>query len=106
MRSSVVLLAGAVGLLASGFVALADPAASTAPAATTTTANPSDTASAGAPQSDWNDIICKTLAPATGTRLGGRRECQTKHEWDMQQQEAQHELELNQQHSNPGSPTG
>jgi hypothetical protein len=106
MRSSIVLLAGIVGLLGSGLVAFADPAAPAAPAATTTTANPPDTASAGTPQSDWNDIICKTMAPATGTRLGARRACQTKHEWDMQQQEAQHELELNQQHSNPGSPTG
>ena len=99
MRRSIFVLAGVVGLLGSGFVASADPS----PATTTTAANPSDTASAGTNPSNWNEMICKTMAPATGTRLGARRECQTRHEWDMQQQEAQRELEKNQQTSNPGN---
>jgi hypothetical protein len=104
MRSSIVLLAGIVGLLGSGLVAFADPETPSSAAATTTAANPPDAASAGTPQSDWNDIICKTMAPATGTRLGARRACQTKHEWDLQQQEAQRELEHQQNGASAGVP--
>jgi len=29
------------------------------------------------------------MAPTTGTRLGARRKCQTRHDWQMQQEEAQ-----------------
>jgi hypothetical protein len=105
MRSSIVLLAGIVGLLGSGLVAFADPETPTSAAATTATANPTDTASA-ASQSDWNDMVCKTMAPATGTRLGPRRVCQTKHEWDMQQQESQRELEHQQNGAAAGVPGG
>ena len=97
MRRSIFVVAGLVGLLGSGGAVLADP-----PAATTTTAAPQDTASAGTQPNDWNEMICKTMAPTTGTRLGARRICQTRHEWDMQQQEAQRELEKNQQNSAPG----
>jgi hypothetical protein len=87
MRSSIVLLSGVVGLLGSGLVALADPVPTTAPV------NTPDTASAGTNPSDPNEMICKSMAPATGTRLGTRRECQTRHEWDMQFQENQRELD-------------
>jgi hypothetical protein len=41
-------------------------------------------------------MICKTMAPTTGTRLGARRECQTRHQWDMEQQQAQREVQENQ----------
>jgi hypothetical protein len=51
-------------------------------------------------------MICKTMAPPTGTRLGGRRECQTRHDWDMQEIEAQRELEKNQSRTNPGRAPG
>jgi hypothetical protein len=100
MRSSIVLLAGVVGLLGSGFVALADPAS------TTTTANPPDTASAGTNPSDPNEIICKTMAPPTGTRLGARRECATRHEWQVQELEAQRETEKMQNTPGAGIPGG
>jgi hypothetical protein len=101
MRSSIVLLAGAVGLLGSGLVAFADP-----PSTTTTAANPPDMASAGTDRSNWNEIICKTMAPETGTRLGARRVCQTRHEWDMQMQESQRELEHQQSGASAGVPGG
>jgi hypothetical protein len=97
MRRSIFIVAGLVGLLGSGVAVLADP-----PTATTTAANTADTSSTGAQPNDWNEMICKTMAPTTGTRLGARRICQTRHEWDLQQQEAQRELEKNQQNSNPG----
>ena len=82
MRSSIFVLLSTVALLGSGSVALADPPATSSP----------DTVSVGTNQSDPNEVICKTLAPETGTRLGPRRECQTRHEWDMQQQQSQREL--------------
>jgi len=89
MRGSVVVLAGFVGLLGFSVVAQADPAApASAPAAPTVTA--------AAPTDDPNEMICKTMAPTTGTRLGARRECQTRHQWDMEQQQAQREVQENQ----------
>jgi len=112
MRRSVVLLAGVVGFLGSSLVAFADPTApapsTTAPVTTTTTTTttttaPATTVATMAPAArpvadtahdlDPNEMICKTMAPTTGTRLGARRECQTRHQWDMQQQEAARELE-------------
>lgn len=38
--------------------------------------------------SDQNKIICESLPPPTGTRLGGRRVCMTKAQWDRQHHEA------------------
>lgn len=92
MRRSVVLLAGVVGFLGSSLVAMADPAApaTTAPAPTVAAAPASD------PANDPNEMVCKTMAPTTGTRLGARRICQTRHNWDMQQQQAARELQQNQ----------
>jgi len=34
-------------------------------------------------------LICKTFAPPTGTRLGGRTECRTQHWWDDRMHEDQ-----------------
>lgn len=36
-----------------------------------------------------DEIVCKTSPPATGTRLGGRRECHAEREWKRQQRESQ-----------------
>jgi hypothetical protein len=74
-------------LLGSGLVALADPAPVTTPV------NTPDAASAGTNPSDPNEIVCRSMAPPTGTRLGTRRVCQTRHEWEMQYQETQRELQ-------------
>jgi hypothetical protein len=59
------------------------PAAAAAPAATA----PAATASADADQ-----IVCKTGAAATGTRLGRTRECHTQREWDRMRQDEQSSL--------------
>jgi hypothetical protein len=94
MRSSIVLVAGLVGLLGSSLTATADPASTT-----TTTANPPDTTSA---TGDPNEVICKTMAPTTGTRIGARRECATRHQWDQQYQETQRLLQLQSNHGQGG----
>lgn len=36
-----------------------------------------------------DEIVCKTSPPATGTRLGGSRECHTQRDWKARQQQAQ-----------------
>lgn len=47
-----------------------------------------------APQSsaaadDSNKMVCRTLPPPTGTRLGNRHECHTQAEWDERMREDQ-----------------
>lgn len=36
-----------------------------------------------------DEIVCKNQPPATGSRLGGGRECHTQREWDQRQKDAQ-----------------
>ena len=36
-------------------------------------------------------MVCRTLAPQTGSRLGARRECRTQKEWDDIQHQQQDE---------------
>jgi hypothetical protein len=87
VRTSIALLIGIGGLLGSSLIALGDPAPATPATAP---------AAAAAPISDPNEIICKTMDPATGTRLGARRVCQSAAQWNADQQQAQRELQLNQ----------
>jgi hypothetical protein len=75
MRSTLLVISLA-GLLGSTLVALADPPA---PAPTEQPAAASQTSDS---DNDPNAIICKTMEPATGSRIGGRRICQTRREWD------------------------
>ena len=71
-----VLAVSLAGLLGSSLIALADPPTA-AP-----TAQPGAAAQPGDSTDDPNAIVCKTMEPATGSRLGGRRVCQTRKEWD------------------------
>ncbi len=106
MRCSAVVLAGFVGLLGLSFAAVADPGApaAAAPAAAAPAAAPAVTAQVDDP----NEVICKTMAPTTGTRLGARRECQTRREWDADQARAEQNLRQQQNIGNlqPGMPGG
>jgi hypothetical protein len=83
VRNSTALAIVLASLLGSSVVALADPVAPAAPMAP-------------APADDPNQIVCKTEAPMTGTRLGARRECHTKGQWDDMQRQAQQQLNLDQ----------
>lgn len=56
--------------------------------------------SASAP-ANANEIVCKSLAPATGTRLGSRRVCKTQGEWDRERQQAQDTLSRTQIQRSP-----
>lgn len=42
----------------------------------------SSPAAPGQPQDPDSEVICKMMPPAAGSRLGRRRECHTKREWD------------------------
>lgn len=69
-----------------------------APAPGTTTPTPAAT--------DPNDtIVCRNIPPPLGTRIGGRRECATRREWQAQEDSARtmmHDAQ-NKPWINPGS---
>jgi hypothetical protein len=52
----------------------------------------------GKPPADPNKPICKTLAPPIGSRIGERRVCKTKADWDQDSFNAKEVLERVQTH--------
>jgi cytochrome c5 len=71
----------------------AAPSAQTAPAPTVTaqTATAAPVAAASS-TSDLDEVVCRMTPPATGSRLGGARECHTAREWNRRQQNSQDTL--------------
>lgn len=61
-------------------------------------------AAAAAAEAEKNSkkVICKKLKPPTGTRLGGRRVCKTKSEWEFIYE--QNKIYLRELQSTPGDP--
>jgi hypothetical protein len=49
-----------------------------------------------APAQDPDEVICKKLEADTGTRLGKRKECRTRREWDQIAEEAKQNLQKSQ----------
>ena|ERR1700733_8541249 len=86
LKSAAVVIAFA-GLLGStaGVLGQDASAASPAPQAAPATLPPG--------VNDPNQIVCRTMAPPTGTRLGGRRICQTQRQWDDEMNQAQQHLQ-------------
>ena len=41
--------------------------------------------------SELDKMVCRQMEPATGTRIGARRECRTQREWDDIRQQSQKE---------------
>ena len=86
--------------------ASADPAQGGAPASaistgqpvTTVTVTPQATATAPIASNgvNPNQIVCRAEPPATGTRLGGSRECYTVQQWNEREREAQRLLQQQQ----------
>jgi hypothetical protein len=68
--------------------ALADPVRPPAPVP----ARVSDSAVPGDSVDPLDKIVCKTLAPKTGTLLGQRRVCRTQRDWDTAHQNAAKDL--------------
>lgn len=83
MRKFGLLLVSVTGLMVCSAGAMASIATSADSAPTATDATQ---ASATA---DPNKMVCKTMPPPTGTRLGSRHECHTQAEWDERMREDQ-----------------
>lgn len=99
MRASTMILVSAAAILAPALTsadagqAKSEPSAHTAPAPITTvqvtaTARVDDASSSGNP----DEIVCHTIPPTTGTRLGGSRECQTSRYWNARRQASREAL--------------
>ncbi|HVV64887.1 MAG TPA: hypothetical protein VHC42_05425 [Rhizomicrobium sp.] len=58
---------------------------------------------AKSPVSDADAVVCRTLAPKTGSRLGARRVCLKQREWDDMMYRAQKELMRDQKRGCNGS---
>ncbi len=72
MHKLTLALVSTVGLTVFASAAMADAA----PAA------PAPVAATPANQADLDKMVCRTMPPPTGSRLGTRRECRTQREWD------------------------
>jgi hypothetical protein len=82
MRSFVLPLVTAAGLfLASS--AFADPPAAQPQAAP---------APAPASTDDLDKVVCRSMPPKTGSRIGPQRECRTQREWDSIREQDQKEI--------------
>lgn len=46
--------------------------------------------------SGTTDFVCRNLGPVTGTRLGSRRVCKTKAQWDLDRMNSRERLERRQ----------
>lgn len=110
---SLVMAATALVFAASGSFAAdtsAPPAAmpaatAPAPAAMTATAATPAPAVNTVPAEDPNAIVCRRLAPETGTRLGSRTQCRTNAEWNEISRQAQEGMRMEMQKGTSG-PSG
>ena len=78
MRRFGLLMVSVAGMVLVGSAAIADAASPSAPAAP-------------AKVNELDKTVCRTMAPATGTRIGARRECRTQREWDDIREQSQKE---------------
>ena len=96
MRKFGLLMVTVAGMAFAGSAAMADAAPPPpAPAATD-----------AAKTSDLDKMVCRTMAPATGTRIGARRECRTQREWDDIRQQSQKITSQMEGSSHTTNPTG
>lgn len=90
------LTAGLAGLLATAAVAQPSVPQSPTEPGMPSAADATVTSPSGAAVSDPDKVICKTVKPPTGTRVGSARNrtkmCMTKGEWDEQARQAQEQL--------------
>jgi len=110
MRTASIVLLATSALLACTLTVSAQTTGA-APATNTTTGTVTNTAAplvATAPTTDdvasqapdyKTAMVCKTMAPTTGTRLGARRVCQTQYAWDEERKQVARDI-ANQQLKN------
>jgi hypothetical protein len=99
MKRTVILALAA--LMCASTVATADDPVVGAPSSPAVAAQP--VPGEKSPASGADAMVCRTLAPKTGTRLGARRVCLKQREWDEMMFRAQKELMRNQQRGCNGS---
>ncbi len=85
---NIVLSLSVAGLLCCGTAAFAGPEQEAPAANPAPTAAPSDPAGTADP-AVGDKIECHQMAPPTGSRLGGHRECRPHHFWADRMQEDQ-----------------
>jgi type V secretory pathway adhesin AidA len=78
-------------------------AAPVAPAAVAPTAAAPAAAQSTSAQINLDEVVCRQTAPATGTRLGGGRECHTARQWRDRQIESERALQQQQRVGFSGS---
>jgi hypothetical protein len=71
------------------------------PAAPSTMAQAAVTPATQESAADLDTIVCKTMDPTTGSRLGARRVCQSQRAWNQLHEDAQKNLEGMQQRGLP-----
>jgi hypothetical protein len=86
MRVFAALLFSSAVVLAPALASAQETTAPAAPAAQTAQAAPATT---DISRVNLDEIVCKQQPPATGSRLGGGRECHTVREWNQRQKDAQ-----------------
>lgn len=59
---------------------------------TATTSSAATQTTTTASVDDPNQIVCKRMAPETGTRIGARQVCKTNAQWDEMHQQVHHDL--------------
>jgi len=95
MRATGILIAFAAILLAPS-VTSADPAQPQQPAQLAMQPAPADQETApsavASPAVNLDEVVCRPVAPPTGSRLGGGRECHSVREWNQREQDARQAL--------------
>jgi hypothetical protein len=107
VRKFGLLLVSVAGLMAWGGVANADTSVTDtqisqvlwgAGSVADTTSAQTATQPATTDAADADKMVCKSMDPPTGSRLGGRRECHTQREWDQRQRDDQAKTNEIQEH--------
>lgn len=93
MRFHRLAAACAVALLSALAPANAEEVQQTPPAEGQTAAPAAVPAEETKAAEDPNEVICKKMEAETGTRLGKRKECHTRKEWDEIAEESRREME-------------
>jgi len=105
MRMIAAAVLSAAVLVAPALAVAQEGAAATAPAATAAPAAPAAPAATDSNGVNLDEVVCRQMAPTTGSRLGGRRECHTVRQWNQQQIDSQNTL-LHQQRAGSQSARG
>ncbi len=99
MRLGIISMAAAAAISLSFAAATAQTTTTPSDIATPSTATAPASADAVGSTGDPNKIICKRTSE-TGTRLGGKRICQTQNAWDEQARQAQMDIQRAQDRGN------